>query len=148
MTDTPQTSIITIKTLHTEKLNGPIREFLMLRRAVDFLQAVPEENRCNDLSEALTYILNYYSNFPKTAPLVLEFRGVPGPDGIPYDSTEESISLTKEGVSIVNEGAQSEFNALKEFGVKVKTTLNTNTSLHPDEVNALSELKNYYDSLV
>jgi hypothetical protein len=122
-------------------INGPLKEFVMLRRAVNYLQAVPVENLGADGTEALTFILDHYSTYPKVGPVTVEFKGFGGD----LDKTEDIEGYQSQGNSFVPVGADLEYTALKSFGIKLMTMVTSNASLHPDVLNALSEFKSYHN---
>lgn len=148
MTDsntTPTTAMVTsisgqLNTLF-EVVNGPLKEFIMLRRAVDYLQAVPTENLGADGTAALAFILDHYSTYPKVGPVTLEFKGM----GDQPDKTEEIEAYASEGKTYAPVGADLEYTALKSFGIMLMSMVTTNESLHPDVLNALSEFKSYHN---
>ena len=124
-----------------EVIHGPLKEFIMLRRAVDYLQAVPTENLGADGTAALTFILNHYSTYPKVGPVTLEFKGIAGEP----DKTMDVEAYGSDGKSYAPVGADLEYTALKSFGIMLMSMVTTNESLHPDVLNALSEFKSYHN---
>jgi len=127
------------QSLRVDKITGTAREFVMLRRAVDFLKAVPSENMGADLNAALVSINEYYNTQPATENITLDLRAAP--EGVnPNLSTDVTVI---NGVTVVGANGVAEFNALKAFGELVKAALNS-SSLSSDENNALVEFKNFY----
>ncbi len=129
--------------LHTlfEVIQGPLKEFIMLRRAVNYLQAVPTENLGADGTAALTFILNHYSTYPKVGPVTIEFKSH-------SEETQNAVEVEafgSAGKAFAPNGAQLEFTALKSFGIMLMSMVTANESLHPDVLNALSEFKSYHN---